>query len=178
MASRTTAANRAVLALAGSALLATAAGAVRWGGHDVLRAGLRHAERTGHGYAALVVGLLGAAAGLGLLVAQLPRRAPRRLPLAAPGYALDRRAVHRAVRAGCSGFPGVVRARPRLTRRGRSLDLSLTLRITCGADPGAVLAHVSTVVLPPVEALLAPRRTRFRIRLKVGRPRPRPRRTA
>ncbi|MFF0483009.1 hypothetical protein [Streptomyces sp. NPDC004435] len=172
MASRPALANRSMLALSGCALLAAAAGAARWGGHDVLRAGLRHVERAGHGYVALA-GLLGTVAGLWLLAAQLPRRAPRRLRLAAPGCSLDRRAVRRAVRTGCSTVPGVVRARSRLTRDGRSLGLSLTLRIACGTDPGTVLAHVSTVVLPPVEALLGPRPPRTRILLTVARPKAR-----
>ncbi|MFF8409488.1 hypothetical protein [Streptomyces omiyaensis] len=166
--------NRVVLALAGAVLLAGAASAARWGGDRVLHAGLRQLEQAGGGFAALA-GALGAAAGLALLAAQPPRRPPRRLRLAAPGCSLDGRALRRAVRAGCSGVPGVVRTGCRLARRGRDLELSLTLRIACGTDPGEVLARVSTGVLPPFEELLAPRRLATRIRLTVRHPGPRPR---
>ncbi|MFF2776051.1 hypothetical protein ACFVU3_14190 [Streptomyces sp. NPDC058052] len=172
MASRAAVANRLVLALAGTALLAAAASAARWGEGPVMRAGLRHVEQAGVG-GSLLAGLVGTAAGLVLLAAQLPRRAPRRLRLAAPGCLLDSRAVRRAVQVACSTVPGVDRTRCRLTRRGRRLELSLTLRIACGTDPGEVLAHVSTVVVPPFEALLAPRRLVARIHLTVRRPRSR-----
>ncbi|MFE3127923.1 hypothetical protein ACFXHD_31425 [Streptomyces hydrogenans] len=170
MPDRTTVTNRLALALAGTALLACAASGARWGEALALPAGLRHLERAGPALVASA-SLLGTAAGLGLLVMQLPRRAPRRLRLATPGCALDGRAVRRAVREACSTVPGVVRVRCRLTRRGRDLDLSLTLRIVCGTDPRDVLTRVSTAVLPPVEALLAPRRLHTRIDLRVRRPR-------
>ncbi|MGW5002689.1 hypothetical protein ACWEP8_34105 [Streptomyces hydrogenans] len=168
MRSRAAVADRAALALAGTALLAGAAGATRWGGDRILRTGLRYLEQAGHGPVALA-GLLGTALWCCLLATRLPRPAPRRLRLPAPGCSLDSRAVRRAVRARCSAVPGVVRARCRLTRRGRRLDLSLTLTLDRGTNPAAVLTDVSTTVLPPFTTLLTPGRLSTRIHLTVPR---------
>ncbi|MFK0221225.1 hypothetical protein ACIQWN_23920 [Streptomyces vinaceus] len=165
-----TVANRMVLALAGTALLITATVAARGAENPIVHAALGQVRRYAPG-SLILAGCLALAASVVLLTAQIPRRAPRRLRLRAPGCHLDSRAVRRAVRTQCSTLPGVVRARCRLTGRGHAMSLAITLTVDGTAHPADLLAAVSDGVLPQVAALLTPRRLETRIRLHVQRPR-------
>ncbi|MCB5169460.1 hypothetical protein LG634_32215 [Streptomyces bambusae] len=167
-----TVANRTVLALTGLALLAAAGAAAGRVGNQVVDAALRQLRHAGPGPLILTACAALAASSV-LLVAQVPRRAPRRLGLPAPGCHLDSRAVRRAVRTGCSAVPGVVRASCRLTGRGHTMTLAVTLTVDSTAHPGEVLSAVTHGVLTQFAALLAPRHLKTRIRLRVQRPRPR-----
>ncbi|MFF4299539.1 hypothetical protein ACFY0N_38500 [Streptomyces vinaceus] len=166
-----TVANRMVLALAGTALLVAATVAARGAENQLVHAALGHVRRSAPG-SQILAGCLTLAASVVLLTAQIPRRAPRRLRLPAPGCHLDSRAVGRAVRTQCSTLSGVVRARCRLTGRGNTMSLAITLTVDSTAHPADLLAAVSDGVLPQIAALLTPRRLETRIRLHVQRPRP------
>lgn len=166
-----TVANRAVLALAGLTLVAAAAVAAGRGEKQVVDAGLGHLRQAWAG-PLILAGCLALTASLALLIAQIPRRAPRRLSLPEPGCQLDSRAVRHAVQAACSAVPGIVRARCRLTGRGHTMDLAIVLTVENSAHPGHILAAVSDGVIPQIAPLLAPRRLQTRIRLTVQRPRP------
>lgn len=117
-------------------------------------------------------GCAGLAGSLALLTAQITGGLPAActFPLRA-GCRLDSRAVRRAVQAGCSAVPGVVGARCRLTSRGRTMGLGITLTVDGTAHLGDVLTGVSDGVLPQIASLLTPRRLQTRIRLHVQRPR-------
>ncbi|MYT20851.1 hypothetical protein GTW69_11210 [Streptomyces sp. SID7760] len=170
MSSRTVT-NRMTLALAGLVLLAAAAATAGGVAGRVVDAGVGQARQADPGLLIVTI-CLTLAASLVLLTAQVSRRAPRRLALPAPGCQLDSRAVRRAVRTGCSAVPGVVRVRCRLTGRGHTMTLAVTLTVDSTAHVGDVLATVSHGVLVQIADLLGPRRVKTRIRLRVRRPRP------
>ncbi|MFE0579643.1 hypothetical protein [Streptomyces sp. NPDC058874] len=164
--------NRMVLAVAGLALLTAAAATAGRVESEAADAAVRQVRQAGPGLLILVC-LLALAASLVLLTAQIPRRAPRRLGLLAPGCHLDSAAVRRAVRTGCSAVPGIVRARCRLTGRGPTMTLAVTLTVDSRAHPGEVLAAVTHGVLTQIAAVLSPRHLKTRIRVRVQRPGPR-----
>ncbi|MFG2834316.1 hypothetical protein ACGFYE_04890 [Streptomyces zaomyceticus] len=167
-----TAANRTVLALTGLALLTAGIAATRQADDRILTAAVRHLQQADHRLL-LAAGSAGLAAALALLAAQIPRPAPRRLDLSAPGCRLDRRAVRHATQVGCAAVPGVLRARCRLTGNRRMMQMSLTLTVNSTAHPGDVLTAVSDSVLAQITPLLTPRRLHTRIRLHVPSPRSR-----
>lgn len=119
--------------------------------------------------AAIAVLVLAALSAAALLLFQLRRRAVRRLPLPAPGTALDSGALTAAVTGRLLALPGVRAART--TLRGTAKDPCLRIRLVLDdtASPGRVLAELAGAVVPEARTVMDPQPLRAEVHFTAGR---------
>ncbi|MGR6319299.1 hypothetical protein Q2K19_29450 [Micromonospora soli] len=103
--------------------------------------------------------------GVGVLVAELRRWHPARLPLSADdGWHLHRRSMERRLARTVRSVPSIRRARVRLRRRGDAWRP----RVTATGDPAA-RADVEFALRRELDRLAAPRHGRIEVRLVPAR---------
>lgn len=126
-----------------------------------------HGDR-GREAAAIAVLVLAGLSAAALLLLQLRRRTVRRLPLPAPGTALDSGALTAAVTGRLLALPGVRAVRTTLRGTPREPCLGIRLALDDTASPDRVLAELAGAVVPEARTVLAPQSLRAEVHFTAG----------